>query len=557
MSLIADMNRLQEEHGHLRPEHLRQLAQTRRVPLYRLQGLASFYPHFRTRPLPAARISLCRDMSCHLAGAPDLARAVEKEMENDVAAGRVEVCKTSCLGQCDAAPACCVNGIPLPSGGDRGVRDRARRITGWARHPEAPPPTRPAPSARTFRCDPYPDPASRYGVLRSLLEGGVPAGGRLDLRTAQRILSTLKAADLRGMGGAAFPTATKWDLVRQQQASPRFVIVNADESEPGTFKDRVILQDLPHLVVEGALLACLVVGAERGIIYIRHEYGGERRVLEAEIEQVRSRALLAAPLDLFVSPGGYILGEETALLEALEDRRGEPRNKPPYPVSQGLWGRPTLINNVETLAMVPAILTHGADWWKAQGRDGFSGLKFIALSGHVEHPGVHEVSVGTPIAELIRRGGGVSGRRDLAALAPGGASSPFLPPEAVSLPLDFKALQDAGSMLGSGAVVVAAAGTDLLDLALNVVTFFRSESCGKCVPCRTGTEKAVRILSDLAAGRGSRAAVDLLPQLGETLLLTSICGLGQVALNPVLSLLQHFPEAIASRLPRGDQGNDS
>jgi NADH:ubiquinone oxidoreductase subunit F (NADH-binding) len=232
-------------------------------------------------------------------------------------------------------------------------------------------------------------------------------------------------------------------------------------------------------------------------------------------------------------------------LEALEDRRGEPRNKPPFPGTHGLFGQPTLINNVETLAMVPAIVRRGADWFKARGTPGFAGLKFIALSGHVERPGVYEVPMGTSVRELIELGGGVSGGRALKAFAPGGASSNFLPAAQVDVPLDFAALAKAGSMLGSGAVVVVAEGTDMPALATNVVRFFRNESCGKCVPCRLGTQQAVTMLEQVQSGQTDRRALQTLPDLGETLALTSICGLGQVALNPILSVLKHWPDEIA------------
>jgi NADH:ubiquinone oxidoreductase subunit F (NADH-binding)/NADH:ubiquinone oxidoreductase subunit E len=591
--LIGELNRVQAERGFVSNADLIALSERLRVPLYRLQGLVSFYPHFRITPPPAAEVSLCRDMSCHLAGASDLAARIDRELVLDRAAGRVEVHRVSCLGRCDAAPAACVNSVPLPplpaevvAAADVGsmVAERTRQVAAWARDPASLPPDEPTTSPCSWRCNPYPDAASRYGVLRQLRASAAGAEV-MDEAAAGRLLATLKEAGLRGMGGAGFPTASKWELVRKETRRPKYVVVNADESEPGTFKDRVILEELPFLVIEGALIAGLVTGAEKGIIYIRHEYIRERRALEREIERARALGLLpaapaavpaaaataasaAAPrtpgagsrpfdIEIFVSPGGYILGEETALLEALEDRRGEPRNKPPFPVSHGLFGQPTVINNVETLAMVPGILARGADWWKAQGRGDFTGLKFIALSGQVARPGVYEIATGTPIGELIERSGGIAAGRPLAAIAPGGASSSFLPPAAVSVPLDFKAVQDAGSMLGSGAVVVIAGGTDLLDLAANVVAFFRNESCGKCVPCRTGTEKAVRILEDLVAGRGNQAALALLPALGETLSLTSICGLGQVALNSILSVLRHFPRAVDPSRPSAETDRNS
>lgn len=370
------------------------------------------------------------------------------------------------------------------------------------------------------------------------------------------LIAALKDSGLRGMGGAGFPTGMKWDLVRKEPASPKYVVCNADESEPGTFKDRVILAELPHLVIEGMAIAAAVVGAGEGIVFIRHEYAAERTALARAIEDARRRGVIGEDalgkgrrfeLSIFVSPGGYILGEETALLECLEDKRGEPRNKPPFPGQKGLFGQPTLINNVETFSYVPLIAGSGADAWRALGKAGFSGLKFIALSGDVERPGVYQVPMGTTIGELVEMAGGVSGGRNIYAIAPGGASSNFLRGDAVSAPLDFKALAERGSMLGSGAVLIVAEGADIVDLAANVVAFFRNESCGKCVPCRVGSDKAVAILEQAALGRGSKKQLALLPELNETMAETSICGLGQVALAPFLSVMKAFEAEVRAR----------
>ncbi|MDH3236659.1 MAG: SLBB domain-containing protein, partial [Alphaproteobacteria bacterium] len=342
----------------------------------------------------------------------------------------------------------------------------------------------------------------------------------------------------------------KWELVRKEAATPKYVICNADESEPGAFKDRVIHEELPHLVIEGMCLAGLVVGARQGWIFIRNEYEPERVAMERALVDARKRGVLGSHFDIeiFISPGGYILGEETALLEALEDRRGEPRNKPPYPGQRGLRSQPTLINNVETFAFVPAILQHGADWWKAQGVRGHAGLKFIGVSGHVARPGVFEIALGITVSELIDMAGGVIDGKQLKAFAPGGASSNFLPADKADVEIDFKSIAEAGSMLGAAALVVIAEGTDMVETATNVVRFFRNESCGKCVPCRVGTEKVVTMLEDILAGRGNGALLDLLPDLEETLAQTSICGLGQVALNPIASVLKHFGDEMTAHL---------
>jgi NADH:ubiquinone oxidoreductase subunit F (NADH-binding) len=326
------------------------------------------------------------------------------------------------------------------------------------------------------------------------------------------------------------------------------VICNADESEPGTFKDRQVLAEQPHLVLEGLLLGMVVVGAEQGWVFIRHEYGPEEAVLRAEIDQLREMGLVGADaggtgrrlqLDIFTSPGGYILGEESALLECMEGHRGEPRNKPPFPGVSGLWGKPTLMNSVETLADVPAIVELGAQWWRDQGVGDHDGLKFFSVSGHVERPGVYCVPMGTTVRELLAEAGGVAGGAPLAAVQPGGASSNFLGPDELDVQLDFASLADAGSMLGSGALVVLAEGTDLLAAATNVLRFFRNESCGKCVPCRVGSHKAHTLLADTIAVGGvfDEATRARLLDLEVVLRKTSICGLGQVALGPVVSVL--------------------
>jgi NADH:ubiquinone oxidoreductase subunit F (NADH-binding) len=394
--------------------------------------------------------------------------------------------------------------------------------------------------------DPYPAAADRYAVLRDVL------GGRLDTAA---IITALTDAGLRGMGGAGFPTGRKWDLVAAQEAIPKYVICNADESEPGTFKDREILATQPHLVLEGMLLGMLAVGAEEGWVFIRHEYGPEEQVIRREIENLREAGLIGPDsggsgrrlnVEVFTSPGGYILGEESALIECMEGHRGEPRNKPPFPGTYGLHGKPTLMNSVETFAHVPVIACNGAAWWHAQGKGDHAGLKFFAVSGHVARPGVYCVPMGTTARELLEEAGGVDGGRPLGAIQPGGASSNFIGPDKLDVELDFRTLQAAGSMLGSGAIVVMAEGTDLLAAAVNVLRFFRDESCGKCVPCRVGSTKAHVILDGLVKTGGGPADVNgEVRDLAEVMRRTSICGLGQVALGPVMSVLRLAEEDLA------------
>jgi NADH:ubiquinone oxidoreductase subunit F (NADH-binding)/NADH:ubiquinone oxidoreductase subunit E len=529
--LVHELTLLQERDGWLGDEALRALAERLGLPLHRLESVSTFYTHFRRTPPKRHRIDVCRDLACALAGGESACAKLRAAVS-----GRddVELSEISCLGRCDSAPAAAI--------GDTIVRTHDTDSVVSRLSDEPPPESRAAaadgPRQLWGKAEPYANRGEHYDTLRRALRGE-PAD----------LAAVLDDAGLRGMGGAGFPTGRKWSLVASEPALPRYVICNADESEPGTFKDREILHDLPHLVIEGMALASLAVGSEQGFVFIRHEYAPERRRLEAEIARAYDLGVLGDDVlgsgrrfdvEVFVSPGGYILGEETALIECMEDRRGEPRNKPPFPGTVGLHGQPTLMNNVETFAHATAILYHGAQWWRELGREGFSGHKFISVSGDVASPGVVLVPFGTTLGELLDLCGGMQDGGVLEAIAPGGASSNFLPADALDTPLDFQTLTDAGSMLGSGAVVFVAAGRNLVDVGLNVTRFFRNESCGKCVPCRVGSEKAVKLV-ELAGGVDADTRA-LLESLNETLGQTSICGLGQVALGPLLSILQNFPE---------------
>jgi len=527
-SLIPALYAIQERVGWLPREELAALSRDVRRPLYEIEGLISFYPHFLTAPPKPVEVHACRDLSCWLRGADERTAALRQRHGPDPG---TEIREVSCLGRCDAAPAVSVNECPAAAG-------EADALIAAAHDGPLPPaaPRRYA-NGRRWPNDPYQAAGEHYGVLRAVLAGQLDAG---------QVISALQDSGLRGMGGAGFPAGRKWELVAAQEAEPRYVICNADESEPGTFKDRQILAEQPHLVLEGMLLGMLAVGAEEGWVFIRHEYGPEEAVVRREIEGLRA-AGLAGPdaggsgrrlsVEVFTSPGGYILGEESALIECMEGHRGEPRNKPPFPGVYGLHGKPTLMNSVETFAHVPVIARRGARWWTEQGAGESSGLKFFAVSGHVERPGVYCVPMGSTIRHLLDLAGGVAGGRPLGAVQPGGASSNFLGPDQLDIPLDFGPLKAAGTMLGSGALVVMAEGTDLLAAATNVLRFFRDESCGKCVPCRVGSSKAHQILTDLLAAGGGPAGVDgQVAGLEAVMRRTSICGLGQVALGPVMSV---------------------
>ncbi|MGD9530057.1 NAD(P)H-dependent oxidoreductase subunit E [Pseudonocardia sp.] len=550
-SLIPALNAIQARVGWLPREELEELARDARRPRYEIEGLISFYPHFRTSPPAKVALHVCHDLACFLRDG-DARLAELKERYGDDT--DVELVEVSCLGRCDIAPAAAVNERPVQMNEVDAVVEDARvdsagRATAQTRD-------EPWPN------DPYPAGSGvgeRYATLRALLDGALDADD---------IVATLKESGLRGMGGAGFPTGQKWELVRRM-AGTTYAVCNADESEPGTFKDRQILATQPHLVLEGLLLGMAVVGAEEGWVFIRHEYGPEEEVLRTEIEALRAAGVVGPDacgsgrrldVDVFVSPGGYILGEETALLECMEGHRGEPRNKPPFPGNYGLHGRPTLMNSVETFADVPVIVQRGAQWWADQGVDESVGWKFFAVSGHVERPDVYCVPMGTTVRELIDLAGGVTGGAAVGAVQPGGASSNFIGPDQLDMRLDFGAAAEAGTMLGSGAVVVLARGTDLLAASTNVLRFFRNESCGKCVPCRVGSTKAHELLRGVVESGATRlddAQRGQILRLEEAMRKTSICGLGQVALGPVVSVLGLDKGGAAARdQPRPDGASE-
>jgi len=547
--IFDDLRAIQLRYGFLPKAELKGLSQRTQTPLYQIHCVASFYSHFHLAPPAKAEIRVCADMSCHLHGACEL----RADLERRFAGSRpedVQIRDVSCLGRCDHAPAVSINDQIFTDVGAASAEQIARKAL---RGEEVAEP-HPQQSRVNCKADPY-ESAEKYGVVRELAQS----------RAWDHVLAQLKAAELRGMGGAGFPASMKWDLVRKQRDPVKYVVCNADESEPGTIKDRFIMTHVPHLVIEGMLIAGLVTGAKRGILYIRHEYAMQQEILGEEIRRCYQASLLGKKilgsdldfdLEVFVSPGGYICGEESALIEAIEGHRAEPRNKPPFPGQIGLWQRPTVINNVETFINVPQILARGVDWFTAQGVDGSRGLKFVGVSGHVERPGVFEVPMGTPMREVIfKHSGGIRGGRSLKAFAPSGPSSGYLPASMVDVRLDFKALADAGSMLGSGAIVVCDDATCMLDMALNAVRFYRNESCGKCVPCRVGSQKMTDLLVRWTRGSVSepqyRADLALLDDLSQAMSQTSICGLGQIAPAPIQSVLKHFRAEIDAHVLRG------
>ena len=542
--IFDDLRAIQDQYGYLPGDQLVALSERSHIPLYQIHGVADFFPHFHLKPPPKVRMRVCSDMSCHLRGADALRTGLKQRFqglqESDVSIGDV-----SCLGQCDGAPAVSINDHIYRNVSAAQAEALVLTALGGSGLPHMPVDGR----VTGLASDPYPG-SEHYGALRRLVQ-------TLDW---DGTIAQLKASGLPGLGGAGFLTGMKWELVRKAPGSEKYVVCNADESEPGTIKDRFILQNLPNLVIEGMIIAGIVTGAQRGFLYIRHEYEAQEHILREEIGRCYAEGILGPhilgsellfELEIFVSPGGYICGEESALIEAIEGKRAEPRNKPPFPVTHGVFNKPTALNNVETFANVPQILTHGVDWYKAQGQGGAAGLKFVGISGDVRNPGIFEIPMGLPMSEVIYNlAGGIVDGKALKAFAPSGPSSGYLPASMADVHLDFKSLAAAGSMLGSGAIVVCAEGRCMLDMALNAVKFFRNESCGKCVPCRMGSQKMVDILTGWTQGRGTAADLKLIDELTDALKLTSICGLGQFAHSPLTSVLLHFRDEIEAHIMR-------
>jgi len=540
--VFEELKDVQRKFEYLPAEELKRIADRRGLALRDLHAIASYYPHFYLEPPAKVIVKVCDDMTCHLRGAPALLQKLEQRLQG-MAEHELTIRNVSCVGRCDHAPSFVINDRYYDGfSPDEAVSAVVQTIGGF--------PPRASSYRRTemrLASDPY-DGERPYSALRKYVQS----------RDWPGLLASIKAGGLKGMGGAGYPTNQKWEVVRNSPSPEKYVICNADESEPGTIKDRYILTQLPHLVIEGMVLAGLCVGAKRGYLYIRHEYQEQEEILNAELlrcyeKNLVGRKILGSDLSfditMFVSPGGYICGEETALLEAIEGKRAEPRNKPPFMASIGLWGKPTVINNVETLAFATAIAAKGPEWFNSHGANGFTGLKFVGVSGDVQKPGIYEVPMGTKYSELIYEfGGGPPDGRKLIGFAPSGPSSGYLPAEMADLPLDWQTMSKVGSMVGSGAIVACAEGTCMLDMALNAVRFYRNESCGKCVPCRIGSQKLVEILQGWTHGSYKRTDLPLVDELSHALKQASICGLGQILPVPIQSVLKHFRPEVEEHL---------
>ena len=517
--LIEHLHKIQDKHGHLSAALLAALAQEMKLSQTEVYEVASFYHHFdvvkegQDAP-PALTVRVCESLSCEMAGANELLARLPKMLGPDV-----RVLSAPCIGRCEQAPVAVVGQNPVPHAT---VETVSATVKGLAlQHiPEE------YIGLAEYRAH------GGYELLAQCLSGQ---------RDVEAVIKEMENSGLRGLGGAGFPAGRKWRIVRAE-AGPRLMAINIDEGEPGTFKDRVYLERDPHRFLEGMLIASWAVGVEKIYIYLRDEYHGCRALLEAELASLRAKPVMAdAPeIELRRGAGAYICGEESAMIESIEGKRGMPRLRPPYVAQVGLFGRPTVEHNFETLYWVRQILEQGGEWFASQGRNGRKGLRSFSVSGRVKNPGVKLAPAGITIQQLIdEHCGGMIDGHSFYAYLPGGASGGILPASMNDIPLDFDTLQPYGCFIGSAAVIVLSHKDTATDAARNLMRFFRHESCGQCTPCRVGTAKASAIIEQREWN------LPLLADLSLVMRDASICGLGQAAPNPVDCVVKYFPHELA------------
>ncbi|WP_296429870.1 NAD(P)H-dependent oxidoreductase subunit E [Roseovarius sp. BRH_c41] len=518
--LIEYLHRIQDQFGHLSAAHLRALAEEMRLSQAEVYEVASFYAHFDViregeTPPPALTIRVCDSLSCELAGA----QALKSALEDGVDPGQVRILRAPCMGRCDTAPVVELGHHHIDHATPESVLAAVAAGDTHAHVPEYE-------GFEAYRA------AGGYATLADLR-----AVANADAEF-ERVQQTLLDAGLRGLGGAGFPSGRKWGFVRAE-AGPRYLAVNGDEGEPGTFKDRYYLERQPHLFLEGMLIAAWAVAAERCFIYMRDEYPAVLEILATEIAALEAAGLIAAGyVELRRGAGAYICGEESAMIESIEGNRGLPRHRPPFVAQVGIFNRPTLVNNVETLLWVTRILREGPEILNSVEHNGRKGLRSYSVSGRVKNPGVHLLPAGSTITDIIAAAGGMLEGHSFKAYQPGGPSSGLLPASMNDIPLDFDTLQPHGSFIGSAAVVVLSDHDRARDAALNMLRFFEDESCGQCTPCRVGCEKAVKLM------QADTWDQPLLAELCTAMSDASICGLGQAAPNPIRLTMKHFADEI-------------
>jgi NADH:ubiquinone oxidoreductase subunit F (NADH-binding)/NADH:ubiquinone oxidoreductase subunit E len=521
--LIEYLHLIQDRFGCLAAPHLVALAAEMKMAMAEVYEVATFYHHFDVvkegdTPPPRITVRVCDSLACELAGSEGLLATLPGVLGTDV-----RVLRAPCVGRCDTAPVAVVGQNPVPHASTERVVARVR--TGAVLHSLSDPEVTPGHiDYAAYRA------SGGYALAASCV------GGK---RTPTDVIALLEDSGLRGLGGAGFPAGRKWKIVAAEPA-PRLMAVNIDEGEPGTFKDRHYLERDPHRFLEGAVIAAWAVGIDDIYIYLRDEYHGCRAILQRELASLRDDPPCRIPrFHLRRGAGAYICGEESAMIESIEGKRGEPRLRPPYVAQVGLFGRPTLEHNMETLHWVRDILEKGPDWFTSHGRNGRKGLRSFSVSGRVKQPGVHVAPAGITLLELIDEYcGGMLDGHTLYGYLPGGASGGILPASLANIPLDFDTLAPYGCFIGSAAVIVLSDKDRAAVAARNVMRFFADESCGQCTPCRVGTQKAVDLMNE------RRWDKPLLEELSQAMVDASICGLGQAAPNPVLSVLKYFPSEV-------------
>ena len=514
--LIEHLHKIQDAYGCLEARHLRALAEEMRLSQAEVYEVASFYHHFdivregEAKPAPVT-VRVCDSITCSLKGADALAAA----LESGVDPSKVRIQKVPCIGRCAAAPAAQVGKRAVDHANEMSVRSLLFEGTVT---PEIPQYT----GFEAYRA------SGGYKVLERVRSGDL---------TAESVADLVLAAGLRGLGGAGFPTGTKWKIVHDLPG-PKYLTINGDEGEPGTFKDRYHLESDPHRLLEGALVAAHAISADRIYLYMRDEYPAVLEILNTEIEALRSAGIITTiDIEIRRGAGAYICGEESAMIESIEGKRGLPRHRPPFIAQVGLFGRPTLNHNIETLFWIRDIVENGPDWFAEQGRRGHKGFRSFSVSGRVREPGVKLAPAGITMNELLEEYcGGMEDGHSFKGYLPGGASGGILPASLADEPLDFGTLDKHGCFIGSHAIVVFSDQDDMRDAALNLMRFFKHESCGQCTPCRAGTEKMEKLLAE---GDWDQ---DKIADLDAVMRSASICGLGQAASNPVASVLKFFSE---------------
>jgi formate dehydrogenase len=517
--LIEHLHKIQDRYGCLSAPHLVALADEMRMSMAEVYEVATFYHHFDVikeggAPPPAITVRVCDSLACELAGAHKLLERLPALLGKDV-----RVLHAPCVGRCETAPVAVVGQNPIPNATSEQVSEAV--AAGLVTHPETGVVTPRHIDYLAYRA------AGGYALAASCFAGE---------RKPAEVIALMEDSGLRGLGGAGFPAGRKWKIVAAERA-PRLMAINIDEGEPGTFKDRYYLERDPHRFIEGALIAAWAIGIDAIYVYLRDEYHGCRALLSREIAALQANPPYAIPpIHLRRGAGAYICGEESSMIESIEGKRGEPRQRPPYVAQVGLFGRPTLEQNMETLHWVRDILEKGPAWFAGHGRHGRKGLRSFSVSGRVKNPGVHLAPAGITLAELIDEYcGGMLEGHELYGYLPGGASGGILPAAKADIPLDFDTLNPYGCFIGSAAIVVLSNHDTAAGAARNVIKFFADESCGQCTPCRVGTVKALQLMEQ------RRWDAPLLQELSQAMMDSSICGLGQAAPNPILTVLKYFP----------------